>query len=56
VLANACGPCFGQWDRQNVKKEKKHHCHLLQQVKKKQEIKDRDRNTKVKDIDFRQTG
>ena len=20
VLANACGPCIGQWDRQNVKK------------------------------------
>ena len=23
VLANACGPCIGQWDRQNVKKGEK---------------------------------
>merc|ERR1711992_438479 len=24
VLANACGPCIGQWDRQNVKKGEKY--------------------------------
>jgi hypothetical protein len=23
VLANACGPCIGQWDRKNVKKGEK---------------------------------
>ena len=23
VLANACGPCIGQWDRRNVKKGEK---------------------------------
>ena len=23
VLANACGPCIGQWDRQDVKKGEK---------------------------------
>ena len=23
VLANACGPCIGQWDRQNVAKGEK---------------------------------
>jgi aconitate hydratase len=23
ILANACGPCIGQWDRQDVKKGEK---------------------------------
>lgn len=23
VLANACGPCIGQWDRQDIKKNEK---------------------------------
>jgi aconitate hydratase len=23
VLANACGPCIGQWDRSDVKKDEK---------------------------------
>jgi len=31
VLANACGPCIGQWNRKDVKMgEKKYHRYLIQ--------------------------
>ena len=29
VLANACGPCIGQWDRQDVKKGEKNSSELF---------------------------
>ena len=31
VMANACGPCIGQWDRQDIKRVTKHHCLFIQQ-------------------------
>jgi aconitate hydratase len=29
VLANACGPCIGQWRRSQDRRRGEHHCHLV---------------------------